>query len=222
MRWLLGGISAVTLLAVLPVRAADEAIDRLVGKLPPPEKFVDPAINDPLAKQMTAASKANNFGVALDLSRRLADRYPKSLGAQMVHGALAVSLRQFREASGAYHKALSIRPDFPAAYLGLGVTDAAQNRFSDALSDFQQVTRLAPQFEVGWIGSSACAEKLGRSRDSLEFARRATAVAPSSAAAWLQLAREESASGNSQAAAKALARADQLRRKAPPTNAKKK
>lgn len=164
------------------------------------------------------ASKAHNFGVAFDLSRRLADRYPKSLGAQMVHGVLASSLRQFREASDAYHKALSIRPDFPPAYVWLGITDASQNRFAAALSDFQQVTRVAPQLDVGWIGSSACAEKLGRARDSLEFARRATAVAPSSAGAWLQLAREESAAGNSQAAAKALVRANQLRRNAPKPN----
>jgi len=221
MKWPLGGlVFVVVLLAVLSAGAADEAIDRLVSKLPPPQKFIDPAINDPLAKQMSAASKAHNFGVALDLSRHLAERYPKSLGAQMVHGMLAASLRQFREASGAYHKALSIRPDFPAAYIGLGITNASQNRFAAALSDFQQVTRLAPQFDVGWIGSSACAERLGRARDSLEFARRATAVAPSSAGAWLQLAREESAAGNNQAATKALARANQLRRNTPRPNPK--
>jgi tetratricopeptide (TPR) repeat protein len=217
MRWLAGGVSGL-MLAVLPAQAADEAIDRLISKLPPPQKFVDPAINDPLNKQITAATKAHNFGVALDLSRRLADRYPKSLGPQMVHGLLAASLREFREASEAYHRALSIRPDFVPAYVGLGIIDVSQNRFSAALSDFQKITRIAPQLDVGWVGSSICSEKLGRKQDSLEFARRATSVAPSSVAAWLQLAREEGLAGNNQAAKAALAHANQLQRNAPKAN----
>jgi tetratricopeptide (TPR) repeat protein len=194
--------------------AQDPSIDRLLGKLPPPEKFVDPAINDPLAKQMAAAAKAHNFGTALDASRRLADRYPKSLGAQMVHGMLALALRRFPEASAAYHKVLSIRPDFAAADIGLGLAEASQQHFRAALSDFQQVTRLAPKADAGWIGSSGCAEKLGRRQESLQYARRATAVAPSSAGAWYQLAREEGLSGNKQASANALARANQLERTA--------
>ena len=215
MRWLAGGVAVFILLGVLSARAADEAIDRLIGKLPPPQKFIDPAINDPLNKQITAATKAHNFGVALSLSRQLADRYPKSLGAQMLHGMLAASVREFREASDAYHRALSIRPDFTPAHVGLGIIEAAQNRFSAALSDFQKITRVAPQLDVGWIGSSICAEKLGRKQDSLEFARRATSVAPSSVAAWLQLAREEGLADNNQAAKAAIARAKQLQRNAP-------
>jgi len=220
MRWLAGGVSVLILLAVLPARAADEAIDRLISKLPPPQKLIDPAINDPLNNQIIAATKAHNFGVALDLSRRLADRYPKSLSAHLLHGLLAASVREFREASDAYHKALSIRPDFPAAYVGLGIVEASQNRFSAALSDFQKITRIAPQLDVGWVGSSACAEKLGRRQESLEFARRATSVAPSSVGAWLQLAREEGLAGNSQAANAALARAKQLQRNPPRANTK--
>lgn len=195
--------------------AQDPSIDRLLSKLPPPEKFVDPAIRDPLAKQMAAAVKAHDFGTALDASRRLADRYPKSLGAQMVHGALAQSLRRFPEASAAYHKVLSIRPDFAVAYVSLGLIEASQQHFRAALSDFQQVTRLAPKADIGWIGSSACAEKLGHRQESLEYARRSAAVAPSSAGAWYQLAREEGLSGSKQASANALTRANRLHKNAP-------
>lgn len=195
--------------------AQDPSIDRLLGKLPPPEKFVDPAIRDPLAKQMVAAAKAHNFGTALDASRRLADRYPKSVGAQMIHGIFASLLRRFPEAASAYHKALSIRPDFAAAYLGLGLAEFSQQHFGTALTDFRQVTRLAPKADIGWIGSSACAEKLGRRQESLEDARRAAAVAPSSAGAWYQLAREEGLFGNKQAATNAFARANKLQKNAP-------
>jgi tetratricopeptide (TPR) repeat protein len=191
--------------------AADPSIDRLLGKLPPPEKFVDPARNDPLARQMFAAAKAHNFGIALEASRRLANKYPRSLGAQAYHGLLAVALRRFPEASAAYRKALSIRSDFSPGYVGLALAEAAQKHFREALSDFQQITKVAPKADVGWIGSSACAEKLGMRQDSLAYARRATVVAPTSPGAWFQLAREEGLFGDKQAAGKALARANRLR-----------
>jgi tetratricopeptide (TPR) repeat protein len=197
--------------------AADPSIDRLIGKLPSPEKFVDPAQNDPLAKQMFAAVKARNLGSALEASRRLAGKYPKSLGAQVVHGLIALAVRRFPEATAAYRKALSIRPDFPAAYVGLALAEASQEHFREALSDFQQLARLAPKADIGWIGSSACAEKLGQRQQSLAFARRATVVAPSSPGAWYQLAREEGLFGDKQTAAKALARANQLQLAKPRT-----
>jgi hypothetical protein len=81
--------------------------------------------------------------------------------------------------------------------------------------DYRQVARLAPKADVGWIAISACSEKLGRKRESLDHARQVTAVAPSSAAARYQLSREEGLSANKQAADKALARANELRSKAP-------
>ncbi|MEY2496629.1 MAG: Tetratricopeptide repeat [Verrucomicrobiota bacterium] len=205
----------VVLIAKSALATQDPSIDRLLSKLPPPEKFVDPAINDPLAKQMIAAAKAQNFGSALDAARKLAGRYPKSLGAQMVHGMLAIALRRFPEASAAYHKALALHPDLAAAYVGLGASEFFQQHFGAALTDFRHVTQLAPKAEVGWTGASVCAERLGRRQESLEYARRATVVAPSSAAAWYQLAREEGLFGNKQAAATALARANKLQRNAP-------
>ena len=205
-------------LAVNRASAADPSIDRLLNKLPSPEKFVDPAQNDPLAKQMLAALKAKNLGTALDASRRLANKYPKSLGAQVVHGLIALGVRQFAEASAAYRKALAIRSGFPAAYLGIALAEASQGHFRVALSNFQQITRIAPKADIGWIGSSACAEKLGMRQESLNYARRATALVPSSPGAWYQLAREEGLFGDKQAAAKALAHANQLQGKTRTTN----
>ena len=202
-------------LSAAAASAADPSIDRLLGKLPSPEKFVDPAQNDPLAKQMLAALKARNLGTALDASRRLANKYPKSLGAQAIHGSIALGTRQFPEASTAYRRALAINPNFSAAYLGIALAEASQRHFRVALSNFQQITRLAPKADIGWIGSSACAEKLGMRQESLNYARRATAVAPSSAGAWFQLAREEGLFGDKQASAKALVRASQLQRSKP-------
>ena len=104
------------------------------------------------------------------------------------------------------------------AYLGIALAEASQGHFRVALSNFQQITRIAPKADIGWIGSSACAEKLGMHQESLNYARRATALAPSSPGAWYQLAREEGLFGDKQAAAKALAHANQLQGKTRTTN----
>jgi tetratricopeptide (TPR) repeat protein len=195
-------------------------VDRLIKKLPPPEKVVqaDPASRDPLAKKIVDSIKAMNLGNAYTMSRQLAARYPKSAGAHSLHGQLALIMRRYPEASDAFHKAVAIQPNYAFAYVGLALSEASQNHVNAAMSDFQQVTRLQPAADIGWIGLSACAEKLGRKGDSLQYARHATAVAPSSFAAWFQLSRAEGISGNRQASANALARANQLRRKAGKSN----
>jgi tetratricopeptide (TPR) repeat protein len=196
--------------------AQDSSIDKLLKKLPPPDKVVqaDPAAQDPLAKKIIAAVKASNFGNAYAMSQKLAARYPESAGAQSLHGQLALALRHYPQAVNAFQKTISIQPNNAFAYVGLALSEAAQNHVRAAMSGFRQVTRLDPKADVGWIGLSACAEKLGRTGESLDYARRATAVAPASMAAWLQLARAEGISGNQRASANALARANEIRRKA--------
>ena len=205
-------------------RAEDATVDQLIKKLPPPESVArsavasDPALRDPLFKQIVEATKGMNFGNAYALSQKFAARYPKSAAAQWIHGQLALIMRRFPEASAAFHKALLNQPNFAIAYLGLGMTEAWQNHLLEAMSDYRQVTRLAPKADVGWIALSACAEKLGRKGDSLNYARQATQAAPTSVAAWLQLSRAETISGNKQAASNALARANDLRPKVPKVN----
>src|SRR4051812_11075551 len=51
----------ITLLAPGVFAAEDPSIDRLIAKLPPPEKFIDPAANDPLVNQMLSALRQRNF-----------------------------------------------------------------------------------------------------------------------------------------------------------------
>ena len=213
----------VSLLVIASVSSSfgeDASVDQLIKKLPPPEKVaqsaiaLDPALRDPLAKQVVDSAKAMNFGNAYALSQKLASRYPKSAVAQCLQGRFALTMRKFPEASAAYRRAIADQPNLALAYLGLGVSEAAQNNFSAAMSDYRQVTRLAPKSEIGWVALSLCNDKMGRKRESLDYARQATSIAPSSALAWYQLSREEGLSGNKQAAEKALARSNELRRNA--------
>lgn len=209
------------LIAFLPAgaNAQNASVDQLIKKLPPPEKVVktDPAVRDPLVKQIEASAKAMNIGNAYALSQKLVAKYPQSASAQALQGQIALGLRRYPDAARAFHKATSLQPDFAFAYLGLALTNLAQQQFKAAMADFAQVARILPNNGVGWIGMSVCSEKLGRKKESLDYARRATNVASSSPLAWFQLSREEGLSGNKQAAEKALARANQLRRNAPKT-----
>ncbi|HST31339.1 MAG TPA: hypothetical protein VLK27_10935 [Chthoniobacterales bacterium] len=203
--------------SVATLSAEDASVDQLIKKLPPPEKVaqsavtLDPAIRDPLTKQVVDSAKAMNFGNAYALSRKLANRYPKSAVAQCLHGRFALLLRKYSEATAAYRKAIAEQPNLAIAYLGRGVSETGEQNFAAAMSDYHQVTRLVPKSDLGWVALSACAEKMGRKGESLNDARQATTVAPSSALAWYQLSREEALSGNKQAADKALAHANQLR-----------
>src|SRR3954453_12196309 len=190
--------------------AQDPSIDKLIGKLPPVETFVDPLTNDPLAKEFLAAMKQHNFGIAMEISRRLASKYPKSVAAQFVHAQMAKEMKSFPEAVAGFHKVLALQPDFAFAYFGLGASEAGQQHFRAALSDFEHITRLEPSRDVGWIVCSQCAEKIGNQKLSLDYARRGTRAAPKSSAIWVQAGREEGRSGNKQAAIDDYRRAMQL------------
>src|ERR1041384_4328664 len=90
--------------------AQDASVDQLIKKLPPPEKVaqsaiaLDPALRDPLTKQIVDSTKAMNFGNAYSISQKLASKYPKSAVAQCLYGHFALTMRKFPESAAAYHK----------------------------------------------------------------------------------------------------------------------
>jgi tetratricopeptide (TPR) repeat protein len=205
-------------LAALSLSAAsaqDPSIDKLLKKLPPPEKLVkptvekavrqsDPALRDPLVPQIEAADRANNAGRALDLSRKLSAKYPKSAGSECLHGILALDFRQYGEAGPAFRHAIAMSPNFSLAHLGLAAVEVFQDHYAAAIPPLKELTRLEPQYAFGWQALSDCALRCGRKQESVEYARRAAKLAPSSASAWLQLARAENAVGNAEGTLQAL------------------
>jgi tetratricopeptide (TPR) repeat protein len=206
-------ILAIVSLSV--VRAQDPSIDRLLKKLPPPEKLVkptvqraasqpDPALRDSLVEQIVSASQANNAGRALELSRKLSAKYPKSAGSECLHGIVALTFRQYGEAATGFRHSIAISPNLSLAYFGLAATEVFQDHYAAAIPPLKELTRLEPQYGFGWIALSDCALRSGRKQESLEYARRATKVVPSSASAWLQLARAENAVGSAEGALQAL------------------
>jgi tetratricopeptide (TPR) repeat protein len=218
----------VLIAAMSPVRGEDVAIDHIIKKLPPPEKLVsrapqatDPALADALAKQVFDAADKASFGNAFRLSQRLVAKYPQSAVALCIHGNIALVLRRFSEASDSFHKAIGIQPGAMPAYLGLGIMEASQHHYPAAMSHYRQVTKLSPKSEIGWLALSICAEEMQDRGQSVAYAKRATAVAPSSWAAWAQLARAHEIAGHNKAAREALNHANNLRRTASQSVARK-
>lgn len=203
------------------LRAQDPSIDRLLSKLPPPEKFQkspleralqqeDPALRDPLLNDIASAARGGSFARAMDLTRKLIARYPHSPGALCLQGVLAFSAHQYGEASSNFHRALVERPNYSFAHFGLAAVELDQNHFTAAMPHLQQFARLEPQSTIAWLALSHCALRLGRAQEGATYARRATAISPSSAGAWIQLARAEKAVGHAQQTIAALARATEL------------
>ncbi|MEN3369257.1 MAG: hypothetical protein V7609_1400 [Verrucomicrobiota bacterium] len=208
---------ALVTLSISAVRAQDPSIDKLLKKLPPPEKLVkptverairqpDPALRDSIAGQVFSAAQSNNSARALDLSRKLSAKYPKSAASECLRGIVALTFRQYGEATSAFHHAIALYPNYSLAHFGLAATEVFQNHYAAAIPPLKALTRLEPQYGFGWLALSDCALRCGRKQESLEYALRATKVAPSAGSAWLQLARAENASGHAEATLQALTR----------------
>ena len=197
--------------------ATDSEIDRLLKKLPPPEKLVkrnehvlrvtDPALRDPLVKQIEAASKANQTKRALELARQLAARYPSSATANYYAGYFASQEKRYAESSALFRRALAIQPQLVLCHYSLGFVEWRQGHFSVALHHMREVTKLEPRAAAGWAVLSLCAEMAGQWQESVVAARHLVALEPRQTAAWVRLAMAEKNVGNYKAATQAMNRA---------------
>src|ERR1700741_2894833 len=172
----LARVLAVTTIAAGVAHAQDPSIDKLLKKLPPPEKLVkpsvtralsrtDPAGRDPLVPQIEAALKSNNGARALDLLRKLMATYPKSAAANCLHGMIALLPQRYAEAAKALRESASLQPNFAPAYLGLAALEAAQRHYAAAIPHLKKLTALEPNYGFGWIALSDCALRSGRKQE---------------------------------------------------------
>lgn len=199
----------------------DASIEKLLNKLPPPEKLVkppvqralqqsDPAIRDPIVAQVAQSLGARNTQQALVYSRKLTERYPRSAAAQCLRGAVALDIRQFGEAASSFRTAAQLQPNMVLAPFGLALVEGTQGHFAAAMPHLRRVAELEPNSYVPWFALSDCAYRLGRKQEAADYARKATAKGPSEAFAWLQLARAEKALGHAEATLNALTKAAEV------------
>ncbi len=184
------GLLVALLIVLIPCASAQDAsIDELLKKLPSPEELAkpavdkalqqpDPALKDPLAREVLLALQAQNFPRAADLSHQLLVRYPKAAGALCMNATTATAVGQIGEASFSLRKAISLRPDLAVAYFMLGNLEIRQQHYDVALPHFQKAAELEPKNPIAFVFLSQCYAKLGRGNEGIDYAKRATVAAP--------------------------------------------
>ena len=218
--------AAILLLLVRPnARAAsDPEIDRLLKKLPAPEKLVkpdehvlrvsDPALRDPLVKQIATTSKAKQWKRSFDLSKQLAAHYPSSPAAHAYCGLFALESSHFADASSALSRALQLQPQFVLCHYLIASAEWQQRHFNVAIQHLRTLTKLEPQAAGAWAALSMCAEIVGARQESVMAARHLVALTPRQTESWVRLAVAEKNAGNYNAAMDAMKRAVAVQRSA--------
>src|SRR5579864_6778160 len=86
----------IVIVSISTASAAEESIDSLLKKLPPPDKLAkphvqqalaDPALKDPLGDRII---HTYNAAEALALARQFVQKQPNSPFARLLHGACAI------------------------------------------------------------------------------------------------------------------------------------
>ena len=190
-------------------------------KLPPPEKLVktpvqralqqeDPALKDPLGKEIAEAIYYRDLNRATGLTRQLSARYPGSFAAHLLLGAVLADTRHLPEAIAEVKKAIALNGKAAFGWFLLADVQASANHFNEALPNFQKAADLEPNNAVAWLFVSYCADKAGRKEEMATAAKRATVVAPAYAPAWLWLAHAEKELGHTSECLSAVLRAADL------------
>ncbi|HEV3409507.1 MAG TPA: tetratricopeptide repeat protein, partial [Chthoniobacterales bacterium] len=207
---------------LLPVQAQDPDIDRLIKKLPPPEKLVKPRAKaaieeqgdriakDPLFRDLSRALSAGKAAQALGIIQELEKKFPSNPAPPFLYGAFAWRLERYALAAPAFARAAALAPTFTEAHFGAGFCYMLTGQHKSALPHLREMTRQWPNYSLSWLLLSACTEYTGRMVESADHARRAAQLDPSSPAAWMQMARVERALRRPASAIAALTRAAQL------------
>jgi tetratricopeptide (TPR) repeat protein len=151
---LIWGIFFFALSAILG--AEDASIDRLLSKLPPPEKLVkpsapqaqqriDPVLQDQLFIGGFVAANMGNSSQARFYFRKLSEKYPQSETALILWGEFAYRLRYYDEATAAFQKALALAPNDAYGWMELAKVENSMGQIGPALNAITKAAELSPK-----------------------------------------------------------------------------
>ena len=179
---------------------ANPASQSLLARLPDPGKWQkspladavkdeDPIVNDPVYKNLTAATKRHDISTAYKDLRDLTTRFPNQYPAfHELRGMLALRLHSIGDAETSFRRVTQIAPKAPLGWYSAAFLEFAQNRLPAATADARASVNANANFAPGWMLLSVCQARQGKPVDATASATRATQVAPNSAQPWITLA----------------------------------
>jgi tetratricopeptide (TPR) repeat protein/tRNA A-37 threonylcarbamoyl transferase component Bud32 len=98
--------------------------------------------NDRLRIEAMRWLAQRNLDKGVDAYRRLVERNPKDADAWVDLGRAQEAAVQLEEAKGSFQRAIAIDPQFPAAYVHLGIVESFEGHSEHALTAFGEAERL--------------------------------------------------------------------------------
>ena len=168
----------------------------------------------------TDAIRLNNLGVAYMNQARMADalasfrqataRDPAFFAARLNEGIALVNLQRLDEARDVLLDATRQQPNNARAWYNLGITYRTMAQSGQAIEAFEQVNRIDPGDADSLYFLGQLHTQAGRYQQAIAALERCLALDPLHVSAEFGLARAYQLSGNETAAAKHLARFDDL------------
>ena len=101
----------------------------------------------------------------------------------------AYGLGNYWRAKEFFEKAISLDPEFFAAYNGLGMTLMRMGRYTQASTAFAAALAAAPSSSELLNNMGLCLEKMGKPKDALEYFKKADRLSPGNATIRQNLSR---------------------------------
>jgi tetratricopeptide (TPR) repeat protein len=99
---------------------------------------------EPLFRQALAHIEARDFDKATDALAEVIRLAPAHVDAVAERASLSLRLGKAKEAVADYTRAIELRPEAPAIYLGRGRAHLKLGQFDQAIEDFSAAAKLAP------------------------------------------------------------------------------
>lgn len=110
-------------------------------------------------------------------------------------GKLYFQQRDYTKAIEAYEQALTVKPDYLPALIGLGNAQKSSKLYDSAADSYNEALRIDPDYYEAWYGKGSVAEYLGQDQFAREYYQRAVDLKPDWDAAVQSLARVNSQLG---------------------------
>jgi Flp pilus assembly protein TadD len=148
------GFCVLSLGIQVSLGAEDSPIDKLLKKLPPPEKIIkpatpreaqqkDPALQDPLFIDISVLAYMGKLSEGRLYSRKLSEKYPQSEAALILWGEFAYRLRYFDEAAGTFHRATALAPRDAYAWMELAKAENSLGQIQTTLNAMAKAAEVS-------------------------------------------------------------------------------